>query len=66
MRIFKSINFWISSLIPQKIYWHLVGKIHPWEAVLENVDDIKSLYKQSADLVEMLIKLKLINKLSEV
>lgn len=56
----------LSSIIPQKIYWHIVGLVHPWESVLEGVNRPEALYKQSGPLVRILKKLKLINKSSEV
>lgn len=62
----QSLNFILSSLIPQKIYWHIVGLVHPWESVLEGVNRPEELYKGSGPLVRILKKLKLINKNSEV
>ena len=62
----KGINFWISSFIPQKWYWHIVGLIKPWEAVLEDAPNAKAVYNRSKDIVFILKKLKLINKSSEV
>lgn len=58
----KKVNFILSSLLPQKIYWHLAGLMHPWEAVVENVNNPKTLYKQGEDIVKLLEKLKLINR----
>lgn len=62
----KFINFWLSSLIGQKLYWNLAGKIHPWQAVLEDAPSLDSVYKRSKDIVDILEKLKLINKNSVV
>ncbi|MCL4365632.1 class I SAM-dependent methyltransferase [Patescibacteria group bacterium] len=64
--MFKKINFFISSLIPQKLYWHLAGLIHPWEGVLEGVNNPKLLYQQSEGITLLLKKLKLISKKTSV
>lgn len=58
----KRINFLLSSFIGPKLYWHLAGLIHPWEAVVEGVNDPKLLYKQGEGIVMVFKKLKLINK----
>lgn len=62
----KSLNFILSSIIPQKIYWHIMGLVHPWESVLEGVNGPEELYRESGPLVRILKKLKLINKSSKV
>lgn len=62
----KKINFILSSIIPQKLYWHLAGLIHPWDSVLEGISEPVKLYKQSSKLIILLKKFKLINKNSAV
>lgn len=62
----KRINFLISSIIPQKLYWHIAGLINPWSSVLEGVNNPVKLYKESSNLVKILKKLKLITKNSAV
>lgn len=64
--MFKKINFWLSSFLPQKLYWHLAGLIHPWEAVIEGVDKPELLYQQGENVVALLMKLKLINKKTSI
>ncbi len=64
--MFKSINYYISSLIPQKVYWYLAGLIHPWQAVLEDTKSPDVVYKRSKEIVILLQKFKLINKNSEI
>lgn len=62
----KSLNFILSSFIPQKLYWHIVGLVHPWESVLEGLNRPEEVYKESGPIVRILKKLKLINRSSEV
>lgn len=64
--MFKSLNFILSSFIPQKLYWNIAGLIRPWESILEGVNGPEELYRESGPLVRILKKLKLINKSSEV
>lgn len=58
----KQLNFWVSAFIPQKAYWYLVGLINPWQAVLEDSPNPGAVYRRSKDIVDLLRKLKLINK----
>ena len=58
----KEINFWVSSLIPQKIYWHLAGLLHPWQAILENALSRKELYLRDDNIVPLFSKMHLIDK----
>lgn len=62
----KQINFWISLILPQKLYWNLAGLFNPWQAVLEDTKNAKEVYRRSEDIVNLLRKLKLINKQSAV
>lgn len=62
----KKVNFILSSVLPQKLYWHLAGLIHPWEAILENCSSIDGFYSYDRGLVDLLQKLKLINKSTAV
>lgn len=62
----KKLNFIISTIFPQKLYWHLAGLIHPWSSVLEGINKPVDLYQQSDNLVKLLKKLKLVNKNTEV
>lgn len=62
----KRINFFISSIFPQKLYWHSAGLVHPWESVIEGINNPSKLYQKSDDLVKLLKKLKLINKNTKV
>lgn len=62
----KKLNFILSSFIPQKLYWHIAGIIHPWESVIEGVNKPTELYKESNNLVTLLRKLRLINKKTDV
>lgn len=64
--MFKKINFYISSILPQKLYWHIAGLIHPWSSVLEGISDPIKLYQESRNLIKILKKLKLITKNSAV
>lgn len=66
MSRFKKINFWVSSFLPQKLYWHLAGIIHPWQAVLEDARDLNDVYERSNDITSLLEKLGVIDKSSEV
>ncbi len=65
-KMLKKVNFFLSSLLPQKVYWHLAGLVHPWEAVVENVNNPKDLYQQGKNVVRLLEKLRLINRESRV
>lgn len=62
----KLINFYISSIVPQKLYWYLAGLINPWQAVLENATTPHEVFKRSKDIVSILEKLQLINKKNKV
>lgn len=62
----KQFNFWISSFLPQKLYWYLAGLINPWQAVLEDAPTKEAVYRRNQDIVNILEKLKLINKQSVV
>lgn len=62
----KKINYYISSIFPQKLYWHIAGLIHPWSSVLEGIENPEECYKESINLVKLLKKLKLVNRNSEV
>ncbi len=64
--MFSDLNFKLSQFIPQKLYWYIAGKIHPWAAVLEDAPDKESLYKRSDDVVKLLEKFKLVNKATRV
>lgn len=66
MKMLKKLNFILSSMIHQKLYWHIAGLIHPWESVLEGMSGPIQVYKTSNQLVKILKKLKLINKNSEI
>ncbi|MBI2022266.1 class I SAM-dependent methyltransferase [Candidatus Daviesbacteria bacterium] len=62
----KRINFLLSTIIPQKLYWHIAGLINPWQAVLEDTKDPETLYGRGKELLNLLEKLKLINKKTRV
>lgn len=62
----KRVNYFVSQFIPQKVYWHIAGMIHPWEAVLEEENSAEGVYAQSDKLVSLLERLKLISKDSVV
>ncbi len=62
----KNLNFYISSFIPQKIYWYLAGFIHPWQSVLEDTNSASEVYNRGDDFVKILNKFNLISKKSKV
>lgn len=64
--MFKLINFWLASIFPPKVYWNLAGLIRPWQAVLEDARNLEEVYLRGKDIVNILEKLRLIDKNSRV
>lgn len=62
----KSLNYYLSAVLPQKLYWTLAGLIHPYQAVLENSSGVKDVYQRSEEIIRLLKKFSLIDKKSIV